>query len=84
MLSLSLMAQLTLIIRRDASGFGIGSAPDLTWNVWAGADYAFTDHLAVKIGYRIMDIDYSNGSGFDEFGFNAAFKGPFVGFTYRF
>ena len=51
-LSLSLMEQLTLIIRGDASGFGICSASDLTWNVWGGADYAFTDHLSVKIGHR--------------------------------
>ena len=83
-LSLSLTEPLTLILRGDASGFGIGSASDLTWNLWAGADYAFTDRLSVKAGYRIMDIDYSNGSGFAKFGFNATFTGPFIGLTYRF
>ena len=50
------------------SGFSIGSATDLTWNLYAGVDWRFSPSFDLKLGYRLLDIDYDNGSGSDEFG----------------
>jgi len=62
----------------DIGGFGAGS--DHTWQALATANYAFTDHLSVSAGYKILDVDYdSDGHVFD-----STLKGPILGLTYRF
>ncbi len=71
-------------VRGDASGFGIGSATDLTWNVYAGFDYAKSSKLDFIFGYRILDIDYSNGTGIEEFGLDGTMHGPYIAATFRF
>jgi hypothetical protein len=71
-------------IRGDIGGFGIGSASDLTWNavVWLG--YRMTDRIDLGLGYRILDLDYSRGSGASEFGLDVRADGPLVGVSIRF
>lgn len=73
--------KLAFNIRSDASGFGIGSASDLTWQVAGGADYKFTDTVILNAGYRYIDLDYSRGSGADEFGIDLQAEGPVLGLT---
>ncbi len=71
-------------IRGDAGGFGIGSASKLTWNFAAGIDYKLSQNVSFEAGYRILDIDYSRGSGSDKFGMNSKTKGPVIGLTILF
>jgi predicted porin len=71
-------------VKADVGGFGIGSASDLTWNIYSALDYKFGKRTSFDIGYRIYDIDYSKGSGSNEFGLDAQIHGPILGLTYRF
>lgn len=73
-----------VVVRGDASGFGIGDASDLTWNLLVGVGYQFTNLFQLRAGYRVLDIDYEDGSGFSKFGFDATMHGPWLGFTFVF
>jgi opacity protein-like surface antigen len=44
----------------DAGGFGVGS--DLTWNVFGGVGYSFSDLFSLTLGYRYMHIDYEKSN----------------------
>jgi opacity protein-like surface antigen len=69
--------------RGDIGGFGIGSAPDITLSAMAGVGYEFATHWAAQLGYRYYYIDYSNGSGTDEFGIEGSMHGPWIGIAYQ-
>jgi len=69
-------------VRGDVGGFGVGS--DLAWNLVVGAQYRFNHRFALSFGYRILDIDYDDGSGSDRFVLDAQMRGPFIGFTFSF
>jgi opacity protein-like surface antigen len=73
--------QIALNVRGDAGGFGIGSASDLTWQILGGMDYKFTKNIILNVGYRYVDLDYSHGSGSDEFGIHLKAQGPIMGLT---
>ena len=75
---------LALGIRGDIGGFGIGSASDLTWNLYAGFDVKPWKHVSFKIGYRYWHIDYEHGGGSREFGLTGEMHGPWVGLTIHF
>lgn len=69
-------------LRGDIGGFGVGS--DLAWNAVARFNWKVSEHGNVLLGYRILDVDYENGSGSDLFVFDAAMSGPFAGFAWAF
>jgi hypothetical protein len=73
--------KLALNVRGDAGGFGIGSASDLTWQIVGGIDYKFSKNIILNVGYRYVDLDYSRGSGSDEFGMRLKAQGPVIGLT---
>lgn len=76
--------KLTLNVRGDAGGFGIGSASDLTWQIAGGVDYKISKNMIFNAGYRYVELDYSRGSGSNEFGIDLRAKGPFLGLTILF
>ena len=61
-----------------------GESSNLTWNLLAGIDYKLKDNMSLKAGYRIFDLDYDSGSGTNEFGLDAQFRGPIFGLTILF
>ena len=71
-------------LRWDFGGFGIGSASTKTWNLAAAVGYRFSKRYQIRLGYQIYDIDYSNGSGNDEFGLDGRLYGPKIGLMYHF
>jgi len=73
----------SLLTGADMGGFGIGSASDLTWSVTSLLNYQFSEHWSVAGGYRYFDMDYSRGSGKDEFGFDGSLDGIIIGVTWR-
>jgi opacity protein-like surface antigen len=81
---LKLNDQWSFNTRADAGGFGIGSASELTWQVAGGVDYKITKNITFNTGYRYVDLDYSRGSGSDEFGIRLKAQGPVLGLTILF
>jgi opacity protein-like surface antigen len=76
--------KLAFNVRGDAGGFGIGSASDLSWQILGGIDYQLSKNMFFNAGYRYVELDYSRGSGPDEFGIDLRAKGPFLGVTILF
>lgn len=68
--------------RSDVSGFGIGSGSEVTWSAMAGLGWRFKENWMAKLGYRYYYIDYSKGSGSNEFGVDGNMQGPWIGVAY--
>ena len=64
--------------RADIGGFSVGS--DLTWQVYGGVNYDFSDSFAGTIGYRYMSIDYEA----ERLTLDVNLQGPLIGVTYSF
>jgi len=64
----------------DVGGFGIGSSSQLSWQALVTADYAFSDRLTGRIGYRHMGID-NNSNDLD---LDLDLGGPLIGLTWAF
>jgi opacity protein-like surface antigen len=63
----------------DVGGFDAGS--DLSWELYGGLNYAFTDDWAGVVGYRYMSILYEAS---DRAQLDIDIQGPVLGVTYRF
>jgi len=68
--------------RGDIGGFGVGS--DLAWQATAHFDWHLSPHVGMAFGYEVLDMDYADGSGADEFRFDMTMQGPFVAVTFAF
>lgn len=73
-----------LQLRGDIGGFGVGS--EFSWQLMAAYAHDFTwgdSVLSLALGYRVLDVDYSTGSGLNQFDFNTTIHGPLLGLTFR-
>jgi len=68
----------------DFSGFGIGSASDLTTTFYSGVAYGLSDTCDLNVGYRLINIDYDRGSGSNRYSQDLLLNGPMIGVTFRF
>jgi len=59
-------------------GFGVGS--DLSFDIFGGVEYAFSDRFSANAGFRYMSFDY-DGNNAD---LDLEMYGPVVGITMRF
>lgn len=64
----------------DVGGFGIGSASNLSWEVWGILSYALNERWTLQAGARAIDIDKDFGGGKLEI----TLYGPTLGVQYRF
>lgn len=71
-----------LSLRGDLGGFGVGSQS--SYNLIATLFWDAFENARLAVGYRVLDADYDDGDGADEFEFDARLKGPFAGLTFRF
>lgn len=62
----------------DVGGFGVGT--DLTWQVLGTVDYAFNDWMTLRVGFRHLSIDYSQG----DTALDLDLTGPIAGLSFRF
>lgn len=62
----------------EIAGFGVGS--DLTWQIYAGVEYALSQRFSLNAGYRYLSIDYST----DRAKVDVDQYGPVLGLTMRF
>ncbi len=74
--------RLTLMARGDIGGFGIGS--DLTWQVVGGVEWKLCDWAALFAGYRLLDIEFTEGHGRKKFAFDVQMRGPYLAVMFRF
>ncbi len=80
--SLALGKGLSLNLRGDVGGFGVGS--DLTWQIFPYVGWQFARWGSLELGYRWLDMDYENGSGASRFKYDMLNQGPQFGFTAHF
>jgi hypothetical protein len=78
-LTLETSYDLSITLRFDAGGFGVGS--DRTWRMTSILLYPLSERVSVAAGYQIISYDYDDGSGQDRFEFDAKLRGPFLGIT---
>ena len=62
------------LFRGEIGGFGIGS--DLAWQIQAYAGYRFSKLFQITGGYRIISLDYENGSSANRFMYDVNTSGP--------
>ncbi len=62
----------------DIGGFGVGSR--LTWQAIGTVNYQWNEQLALRLGYRVLSVDYEEGA----FLYDVRMQGPILGGTYRF
>jgi hypothetical protein len=72
---------LTLTLRGDIGGFGVGS--DWSWQVLALMDWHPWEHVSITGGVRTLTVDYSNGDGSDFFVYDITMWGPVLGVSFR-
>ena len=77
---LDLSKKLSLKIRGDAAGFGIGSGTELTWYFRSMLAYRPWRFISLDVGYRIYDTDWKRGST----KLDIRFKGPELGLSFYF
>jgi hypothetical protein len=76
----------SLFARADFGGFGLGSSSDFAWNLHVGLENRLRRHpnTSMALGYKILDINQSKGSGVQTFIFDMTMHGPFAGMMIRF
>jgi hypothetical protein len=68
--------------RGDIGGFGAGS--HFTWNMVAILAYQVSQCITLGAGYRILDINFSEGTGSEKFQYDVQMRGPMLGFAIHF
>jgi hypothetical protein len=63
----------------DVGGFGVGAHTD--WQVIGTIDYALKTWVALRLGYRSLNFDYTAANSL---GFDVHMKGPILAATFRF
>jgi hypothetical protein len=69
-------------IRGDIGGVGVGS--ELAWQAYADVGWKASDVVSVIVGYRVIDMDYEDGSGLEYFHYDLQIAGPQLGVAFRF
>ena len=62
----------------DIGGVGLGA--DLTWMLYGGIEWDATQNISLELGYRHLDVDYTNGS----FVWDVSMSGPMISAFYKF
>ena len=73
---------LSLVVRGDVGGFGVGS--EVTWSLIGTLQYRVSRCVTLAGGYRVIDIDYEQGSGAERFVFDVQMRGPIFGLVIHF
>ena len=74
------------VVSGDVGGFGVGSK--FSWQVLAPLDHEIcrskTATWSAMLGYKALNVDYSQGSGLTLYDFDMTMHGPIFGVTARF
>lgn len=72
---------LSLLVRGDIGGFGVGS--DLSWQALGLLDWQPWQHVSISAGIRALGVDYETGSGLDRFKYDVTTWGPLFGISLK-
>jgi ABC-type antimicrobial peptide transport system permease subunit len=74
-----------IMLVADIGGFGVGS--EFSWQVFGGYSHNWqisrSTQMALALGYRILSVDYQEGSGINSKGIDLTLHGPLAGLTFR-
>lgn len=72
--------------RADFGGFGLGSSSDFAWNLQFGVENRLRrfPNTSSVLGYKVLDIKQSKGTGAEAFLFDMNLNGPFAALMFRF
>jgi len=62
-------------------GFGVGS--DFAWQALGVVEWQPFQYASFLAGYRILDMDYEEGSGADYFRYDVSTAGPMLGLNFK-
>ena len=69
----------------DIGGFGVGS--QFSWQIFGGYSHSWqisrATTMALALGYRILSVDYEEGSGTSKKGLDLTLHGPLAGLSFR-
>ena len=68
--------------RGDIGGFGIGS--DLSWQLAPMVGYRFSRVISSQLSYRVLFVDYQDGTDREEFRYQVTTFGPQLGLSFAF
>ena len=77
-----LSESVSLDVRGDIGGFGVGSK--LTWQVFPYVRWRVAKAVALQAGYRVLSIDYEHGSGLERVRYDIIELGPQLGGAFPF
>jgi hypothetical protein len=77
--SMPLGKDVSAFLYGDIGGFGVGS--DFTYRFDAGVDWAFAKQWSAQLGYRVLGVDYTTGSGTNRYELNSTQYGPTLGIS---
>lgn len=81
-LNVDIIDRVSVAVRGDIGGFGVGS--HFAWNMAAILAYQVSERITLGAGYRILDINYSEGTGSNKFQYDVRMRGPMLGFAIHF
>jgi hypothetical protein len=81
-LRLSLSDDVSLGFRGDIGGFGVGSR--LTWQLFPYVSWRVARSVSLQAGYRVLSIDYENGTGNERVLYDVIELGPQLGVNFPF
>lgn len=81
-LRINLSESLYLVARGDIGGFNVGS--EFSWGYSFLVGYRVSPCLSLQLGYRILDVNYDDGSGDNFFEYDVTMQGPIIGLTLQF
>jgi hypothetical protein len=70
------------ILELYGDGGGFGAASKSTWQAIGVFSYTISSRWKIRAGYRRLDVNYRRGN--DGFIYDASYRAPIVGGTYRF
>jgi hypothetical protein len=73
---------LSINLRADIGGFGIGSR--VSWQVFPYVSWAFASWGSAEAGYRVFQTEYHTGSGVTALDYDVITYGPQLGLTLHF
>ena len=69
--------------RADIGGFDIGESADSTWNVAGLFSYDFGRNKQFITGYRILNVDFDDDRGANQFRYDIEQSGPLFGLSFK-
>ena len=72
-------------LRSDIGGFGLGFSSNIAWNLVSYIGYELPWYgITPAIGYRVLYMDYHDGSGTNKFVYDTWTHGPIIGLAFQF